>query len=90
MADPAGFLKHPRELPTLAAVASLWAAAGDDYEDGLTALLDGLLQCRGCGGKTYAARHRARGQEVGQYVCAGRTRGISACRTGPDCSWSSS
>jgi len=33
----------PRELPTLAAVASLWAAVGEDYEDGLTALLDGLL-----------------------------------------------
>jgi hypothetical protein len=36
----------PRDLPTLAAVAPLWAGAGDDYEEGLQALLDGLLARR--------------------------------------------
>jgi AcrR family transcriptional regulator len=33
----------PRELPTLAAVAAYWSRPYQDYEAGLSALLDGLL-----------------------------------------------
>jgi hypothetical protein len=33
----------PRELPTLAAVARHWSGQPDDFDDGLAAVLDGLL-----------------------------------------------